>query len=119
MKPISGVPKKKRLQFHILRRCPKYRLSASFSSALPSTPSPAVPPIERPSLSDMPTSRLSQPVASETRQTKRPMPVTCKKKIGTCKHVIAFGDHYDEKAWEIYTKYINSQHALTELPEEV
>ena len=47
----------------------------------------------------------------------RPKPVKCKKKKGACNHVIAFNEHYNRKSWEIYTTFINSQHAMTQVDE--
>ena len=110
MGPASGIPRNKRLQFHILRRCPKYASHAAQSN------SPDVPPnnptslhtpavstaissgqllhpasssvsLAPPSQTTTSTS-TSQPTgpatssAAQARPTKRPRPVLCKKKAG-------------------------------------
>ena len=49
--------------------------------------------------------------------THRPKPVQCKKKKGSCNHVIAFNMHYNRKSRENYTNYLNSQHAMTQVDE--
>ena len=72
------------------------------ASAGPSLPSPPPPPPE-------PATESAPPVV------KRPKPTICKKKAGTCKHVIAFGDHFNRSAWEKYANYVNEQHALNEV----
>ena len=111
MGPASGIPRNKRLQFHILRRCQKYVQtttipSASFAqvpvrgSAQPSpAPAPSAPP---------------PPVPGSV----RPEPVVCKKKKGTCQHTVAFGSHYDRSAFQRYQDYLSGQHATTRLPDE-
>ena len=112
MGPASGIPRNKRLQFHILRRCEKYVQtttipSASFAqvpvrgSAQPCpAPAPSAPP---------------PPVPGSV----RPEPVVCKKKKGTCQHTVAFGSHYDRSAFQRYQDYLSGQHATTRLPDEV
>ena len=49
---------------------------------------------------------------------RRPVPVGCHKKKGTCKHVIAFGLHYSQKSWTEYETYLNTQHATHEINDE-
>ena len=46
---------------------------------------------------------------------RKPKPTVCKKKAGTCTHVIAFGDHFNRSAWQKYADYINEQHAQTDV----
>ena len=108
MGPASGIPRTQRLQFHILRRCPKY------VPAAPTTPPVAVP--------SQPTTHAgSTPASSSIGQSvvaRMPKPVQCKKKAGTCNHVDAFGKHYDKKLWAVYKKNVDSQHATTEVPTE-
>ena len=124
MQPTPGIPRNRRLQHHILRRCSKYKdVTLAASSPVlqmppPQAPASTAPPpaiAPRPPASMSPASRA--PPASPAPvppSTARPTPVICKKRSGTCKHVIAFGDHYDRNAWAKYEEYINGQHAITE-----
>jgi hypothetical protein len=136
MTPASGIPSKKCLQFHILRRCPKYvdkSTSATQSDDMP-------PQIQPPAPSASSTRRepgltaVVPPASPVSSSTRRPRPVVCKKRpgdlnlticsmfsyfiLGTCNHIVAFGDHYDKKAWAIYEKHINGQHAIMDVPSE-
>ena len=49
--------------------------------------------------------------AAQPSASRKPNPVVCKKKKGSCKHVIAFGQHYNQKSWTEYETYLNTQHA--------
>ena len=111
MGPTSGIPRNQRLQHHILRKCYKYTHSTSVAPAIPTTPSPMQ------SSSSSSSSELSIAGASST-QSRKPRPINCHKKKGECNHVIAFGDHYNKKAWNQYTEYVNSQKALHAVPTE-
>ena len=70
----------------------------------------------------LPTSTLttssSQPTSSTPPGSRRPKPVKCKKRAELCTHVIAFGEHYNKKAWAAYKNYLESQHAITDVPNE-
>ena len=97
MKPAKGIPKQKRLQFHILRRCPKYRqqCDADLGQSSPALPRPpsgraAAPQPPRPSTSTTATVR-PQPLTSQLEERERadmerarlkPKPIACKKKKG-------------------------------------
>ena len=48
----------------------------------------------------------------------RPPPINCKKKKGTCSHIVAFGLHYNKSAWTAYETYLSGQHAITPLPDD-
>ena len=50
---------------------------------------------------------------SET--TKKPQALKCKKKSGTYKHEIVFGEHYDGRAWSVYAEYVRSQKSSIEI----
>ena len=103
MGPASGIPRNKRLQFHILRRCPKYAalssgpLVSTSSTAMsirrptqltqPSHPAACSVSLAPPSQAT-PSTSTSQPTcpatssADQARPTMRPRPVLCKKKSG-------------------------------------
>ena len=50
-----------------------------------------------------------------TESVKKPTPVVCKKKKGACKHIVAFGDHYNEIAWKKYADHVKSLSSMTEV----
>ena len=132
MKPTQGVPRTRRLQHHILRKCSKY-LNASQSLMPPpprslassvrtnvATTAPAVarttsrPPTQPTShLEPLPTLPSSQPPSSlspsplpPSSAPNKPIPRKCKKKIGTCSHEVVFGQHYDKKEWKLYAEKV-------------
>ena len=80
MQPMPGIPRHKRLQFHILRRCAKYRTqSGTTLTARPAMPPPAKPT----STARPPTARPSRPTpASSEPASRKPRPVVCKKRAG-------------------------------------
>ena len=49
---------------------------------------------------------------------QRPKPVKCKKKKGSCQHVVAFGSHYSKTEWIAYADYVSNQHSITSLPDD-
>ena len=53
-------------------------------------------------------------ISSES-SAKKPAPVICKKKKGACKHIVAFGDHYNETAWKKYADHVKSLTSMTEV----
>ena len=83
MRPASGIPRNKRLQFHILRRCPKYashaiqsNTSDVLSTSLTNLPTPAVcaalsfgPPVS--------TSSTSMSIRRPTQLTQSSHPAAC------------------------------------------
>ena len=46
---------------------------------------------------------------------KRPKAVACKKKKGSCNHIVVFDKHYNKKAWDAFEVDLNSRHAATEI----
>ena len=108
MGPMVGIPKSKRLQYHILRKCKKYQTSKAPSRPAPSTATPSVPP----------TASSASVQANMSYRTQRdavkPKPRACKKK-GPCNHVIAFGDHYDRQEWKIYEEFLSNQSPETNI----
>lgn len=54
----------------------------------------------------------SKPATSEA---DKPSAVICKKKIGTCKHEVVFGVHYDKNAWLKYAGEIRAKKSLIEI----
>ena len=56
------------------------------------------------------TTKTNEPSASKssTSNVRKPKPALCKKKKGSCKHIVAFGDHYNENAWNKYSCYAKS-----------
>ena len=43
----------------------------------------------------------------------RPPPVKCKKRKGSCNHVVAFNQHYNKVLWDEYANYLKSKKATT------
>ena len=54
----------------------------------------------------------------KNRSAVKPKPVICKQKKGTCNHVVAFEYHYNQTAWTRYEEFLNSQHPITNFPED-
>ena len=62
-------------------------------------------------------SKTNEPSVSKssTSKVQKPKPVLCKKKKDSCKHIVAFGDHYNENAWNKYSSYVKSLSCITEV----
>ena len=73
MKATAGIPKKQRLQYHVLRRCSKYKdmLEVTRRQEGP-------PPQQRPASP----SPVPQVTARPSTASQRPKPVKCKKAKG-------------------------------------
>ena len=114
MGPMIGIPKSKRLQYHILRKCKKYPPSIPATSR--TTPPPPPPP---PTMPVPPTGSSDTVEANKSYRTQRdsvkPKPKVCKKKKGACNHVIAFGEHYDRNDWKIYEDFLSAQRPETNI----
>ena len=109
MGPMTGIPKSKRLQYHILRKCKKYPPSRPATST--ATPPPTMP------VPHTGTSAADQAYQNfrTQRDAVKPKPKICKKKKGACNHVIAFGEHYDRNDWKIYEDFLSAQRPETNI----
>ena len=97
MGPMVGISKSKRLQYHIIKKCKKYQERR-----------PITPPAPDVSAS----TTVNQSYRAQ-RNSVKPKPLICKKKKGACNHIIAFGDHYDRKAWQAYEEFLANQRPET------
>lgn len=51
----------------------------------------------------------NQEPSTQAGSTKRPVPLTCKKKVGTCNHEIVFGKHYSKVVWAKYLEDVRAK----------
>ena len=117
MRPTQGVPRNRRLQHHILRKCSKYlNVSQALMPPPPRSTTPSVrtaprlpTPLSSP-LEPTPTPPSSLPPSAAPH---KPIPKKCKKRIGTCSHEVVFGQHYDHKEWTIYAEKVRSAKSVT------
>ena len=59
--------------------------------------------------SDKPNEPKKSAKKPSSEEPNKPQALKCKKKSGTCKHEIVFGEHYDCKAWNAYADHVRSK----------
>ena len=56
---------------------------------------------------------MNQEPSTQANSTQRPLPLTCKKKAGSCNHEIVFGNHYSKVVWAKYLEDVRAKKSTT------
>ena len=73
---------------------------------------PTAAPCSRPAAPTAPSPPASTSSGS-TDPVSKPNAVNCKKRKGSCNHVVAFGQHFNEIAWKKYADYVKTLSSAT------